>query len=47
MRSDLRFRSGYQFNQQVAEFELKEANKALVLLKEGKIRGAGVLRMPD
>jgi len=32
---------------EVREFELKEANKALMLLKEGKIRGAGVLRMPD
>ena len=27
------------------EFELEEANEALVLLKEGKIRGAGVLRI--
>lgn len=32
---------------EVQEFELKEANKALIFLKEGKIRGAGVLRMPD
>jgi propanol-preferring alcohol dehydrogenase len=27
------------------EFELAEANEALILLKEGKIRGAGVLRI--
>ena len=32
---------------EVQEFELKEANKVLILLKEGKIQGAGVLRMPD
>jgi len=30
---------------EVREFELNEANKALLLLKEGKIQGAGVLRM--
>lgn len=30
---------------EVEEFRLKEANKALLLLKEGKIRGAGVLNM--
>jgi propanol-preferring alcohol dehydrogenase len=31
---------------EVREFRLEEANKALVLLKQGKIQGAGVLRMP-
>jgi len=31
---------------EVQEFRLDEANKALILLKEGKIQGAGVLRMP-
>jgi propanol-preferring alcohol dehydrogenase len=29
------------------EFTLEEANEALILLKEGKIRGAGVLKMPE
>jgi len=29
------------------EFELEEANEALILLKEGKIRGAGVLKMTE
>ncbi|RPJ04596.1 MAG: zinc-binding alcohol dehydrogenase family protein [Deltaproteobacteria bacterium] len=32
---------------EIEEFELNEANKALLLLKEGKIQGAGVLRMPE
>ncbi len=32
---------------EVQEFQLKEANRALVLLKQGKIQGAGVLRMGD
>ena len=32
---------------EVQEFKLEEANKALVLLKQGKIQGAGVLRMID
>ncbi len=32
---------------QVQEFKLKEANRALILLKQGRIQGAGVLRMPD
>ncbi len=30
---------------EVQEFKLEEANDALILLKEGKIRGAGVLRI--
>jgi len=30
---------------EVKEFKLEEANEALILLKEGKMRGAGVLRM--
>jgi propanol-preferring alcohol dehydrogenase len=29
------------------EFELEEANEALILLKEGKIRGAGVLKITE
>ena len=32
---------------EVQEFRLEEANQALLLLKQGKIQGAGVLRMPD
>jgi len=32
---------------EVQEFGLKEANRVLILLKDGKIQGAGVLRMPD
>ncbi len=32
---------------EVKEFKLGEANQALILLKQGKIQGAGVLRMPD
>ena len=32
---------------EVQEFRLAEANQALILLKQGKIQGAGVLRMPD
>jgi alcohol dehydrogenase, propanol-preferring len=32
---------------EVQEFKLEEANKVLILLKEGLIQGAGVLRMPD
>ena len=32
---------------EVQEFKLEEANKALLLLKQSKIQGAGVLRMPD
>jgi propanol-preferring alcohol dehydrogenase len=32
---------------EVQEFELKEANHVLMLLKQGKIQGAGVLRMPE
>jgi alcohol dehydrogenase, propanol-preferring len=31
---------------EVREFRLEEANQALILLKQGKIQGAGVLRMP-
>ena len=31
----------------VREFELRQANEALILLKQGKMQGAGVLRMPD
>jgi len=29
------------------EFKLEEANEALILLKEGKMRGAGVLKMTE
>ncbi|MBM4276477.1 MAG: zinc-dependent alcohol dehydrogenase family protein [Deltaproteobacteria bacterium] len=32
---------------EVQEFELTEANKALLLLKQGKIQGSGVLRVGD
>ncbi len=32
---------------EVQEFKLREANQALFLLKQGKIQGAGVLRIPD
>jgi propanol-preferring alcohol dehydrogenase len=32
---------------EVREFALEEANEALVLLKEGRIRGAGVLHLPE
>ncbi len=32
---------------EVQEFKLEEANQALILLKQGKIQGAGVLRMSD
>lgn len=32
---------------EVQEFNLEEANQALLLLKQGKIQGAGVLKMPD
>ena len=32
---------------EVQEFELAEANKALLFLKQGKIQGSGVLRIPD
>jgi propanol-preferring alcohol dehydrogenase len=32
---------------EVQEYRLEEANQALISLKEGKIQGAGVLRMPE
>ncbi|HUL22834.1 MAG TPA: alcohol dehydrogenase, partial [Thermodesulfobacteriota bacterium] len=32
---------------EVKEFKLKETNQALILLKQGKIQGAGVLRIQD
>jgi propanol-preferring alcohol dehydrogenase len=32
---------------EIQEFKLEEANKVLLLLKQGKIQGAGVLIMPD
>lgn len=32
---------------EVQEFKLEEANRALILLRHGKIRGVGVLTMPD
>lgn len=32
---------------EVQEFKLEKANQVLMLLKQGKIQGAGVLRMPD
>jgi propanol-preferring alcohol dehydrogenase len=32
---------------EIREFELEEANQALALLKQGKVQGAAVLRMPE
>ncbi|MGZ3748704.1 MAG: zinc-dependent alcohol dehydrogenase family protein [Pseudobdellovibrionaceae bacterium] len=32
---------------EVQEFKLEEANRALILLRHGEIRGAGILTMPD
>ena len=32
---------------EVQEFDLREANQALIMLKEGKVQGAGVLRIPE
>jgi propanol-preferring alcohol dehydrogenase len=32
---------------EIEEFELEQANQALVLLKQGKMQGAGVLKIPD
>jgi propanol-preferring alcohol dehydrogenase len=32
---------------EVEEFRLEEANRVLILLKQGKIQGAGVLKMPE
>jgi propanol-preferring alcohol dehydrogenase len=32
---------------EIQEFKLEEANEALILLKEGKMRGAGVLKMTE
>jgi propanol-preferring alcohol dehydrogenase len=32
---------------EVEEFQLAEANEALILLKQGRIQGSGILRMPD
>ncbi len=32
---------------EIQEFSLEEANRALTLLKQGKIQGAGVLKMPE
>jgi propanol-preferring alcohol dehydrogenase len=32
---------------QVQEFKLDQANKALILLKQGKIQGAGVLKISE
>ena len=32
---------------EVEEFQLEEANRVLMLLKQGKIQGAGVLKMPE
>ncbi len=41
----LNLASQIPINTEVEEFKLEEANKALNLLKQGKIKGAGVLRM--
>ena len=32
---------------EIQEFEFKEANEALILLKQGKMQGAGVLKIPQ
>ncbi|MHC4734262.1 MAG: hypothetical protein ACYTDW_07330 [Planctomycetota bacterium] len=32
---------------EVQEFQLEEANEALILLKQGKIQGAGVLKISE
>jgi len=32
---------------EIQEFDLREANRALMMLKEGKVQGAGVLRIPE
>jgi len=32
---------------EVQEFKLEQANEALILLKQGKIRGAGILKIPE
>lgn len=32
---------------EVQEFELDQCNQALVLLKQGRVRGAGILKIPD
>jgi len=32
---------------ETVEFKLEEANQALLMLKQGKYRGAGVIRLPD
>jgi propanol-preferring alcohol dehydrogenase len=32
---------------EIQEFELEQANQALVLLKQGKMQGAGVLKIPE
>ena len=32
---------------EVEEFQLAEANEALILLKQGRIQGSGVLRVAD
>lgn len=42
-RDFLRLAGGIPIRPQVEPFPLEEANQALLLLKEGKIQGAGVL----
>ncbi|MBW1800086.1 MAG: hypothetical protein JRJ85_05080 [Deltaproteobacteria bacterium] len=32
---------------EVQEFDLEDANRALVILKKGQMQGAGVLRIPQ
>ncbi len=32
---------------EVQSFELEDVNRSLLLLKQGKIQGAGVLRIPE
>lgn len=41
----LKLAAEMEIRTEVQEFDLKEANRALALLKQGKIRGAGVLKV--
>jgi propanol-preferring alcohol dehydrogenase len=43
----LRIAAEIPIRTQTTSFPLEEANKALQLLKQGKINGAGVLRIPQ
>ena len=45
VREFLQIAAGAKIKPEVQEFELKDANKALIEMKQGKIRGSKVLRM--